>query len=382
MQIFRDANMPADEGSRVTQELAEARGELQQYSRHLTAIHRLTEAFACAPDDEEIIKALATGLPALIDTGLVGVITSYRSRVWIWSDSQDQEREAHVRRYLLRRLGPFPFHRTESRFPARRVRSRHLSLVPSPASQPLLQEQDSSLGHEVPLALGPEEAGLLLVQPNDPDRFTQCERESLKTIGAALSLALRHAEVHQRALGIALRDPLTELLNPRAFDEALTRELQIGFRYGAPACLLLLDLDFFKIVNDRLGQATGDHVLMMAAGLIRATVRESDVVGRYRGNTFAVLLPHTDRQQACFLAERLRDRIERHPFTVEAGQVRTTASIGLAAIPDTAVASTAEWMVVGHAALTDAKAQGRNCVVLHAPNPPAFACAAARRCAA
>jgi diguanylate cyclase (GGDEF)-like protein len=224
--------------------------------------------------------------------------------------------------------------------------------------------------------------GILLVQPKDQDHFTQREREVLETVGTFLSLALRHIETYQRAQDLVLRDPLTEMFNAHAFDKALARELSVGFRYGMPACLLLLDLDFFKTINDRLGHKTGDHVLKAAADLIRTTVRDSDIAGRYRGNTFGVVLPHTDRQQARALAERLRDRIERHPFAIEAGQVRTTASIGLAAVPDAAVASMAEWMMIGDAALNDAKAQGRNRVVFHAPKPPALACAVALSCAA
>jgi diguanylate cyclase (GGDEF)-like protein len=245
-----------------------------------------------------------------------------------------------------------------------------------------MQEQDSTLGQEVPLTLGSEESGLLLVQLKNPDHFTPREREALETVGAALSLALRHAETHQQARTNALRDPLTDLLNPQAFESALMRELSVGLRYGVPACLLLLDLDFFRIVNDRLGHTAGDQVLKMAADLIRGTVRDSDIVGRYRGNTFAVVLPHTDRQQARALAERLRERVERYPFTIEAGQVRTTASIGLAAVPDTTVVSVSEWIMVGDVALNDAKAQGRNRVILHAPKPPGVACAMALSCAA
>ena len=245
-----------------------------------------------------------------------------------------------------------------------------------------MQEQDSTLGQEVSLTLGSEESGLLLVQLKDPDHFTPREREVLETVGAALSLALRHAKTHQQARTNALHDPLTDLLNPQAFESALMRELSVGLRYGVSACLLLLDLDFFRIVNDRLGHTVGDQVLKMVADLMRETVRDSDIVGRYRGNTFAVVLPHTNRQQAHSLAERLRERVERYPFTIEAGQVRTTASIGLAAVQNNAVASIAEWMMVGDAALKDAKAQGRNRVVLHAPKPPGVACAMALSCAA
>ncbi|MGZ9151462.1 MAG: GGDEF domain-containing protein [Nitrospira sp.] len=381
-QTPSDASMLSDALAKVTQELAHAQDELQQHHQRLTALHHLTDALASSPDEEAIIKVLTKGLPLLVDPVMVGVARSHRNRVWIWSDSQNREREAHVRRYLLRRLGQSPSHDAESSAPRRGGRSRHLRLVPLSASHVSMQEQDSTLGQEVSLALGSEESGLLLVQLKDPDHFTPREREALETVGAALSLALRHAETHQRARANALRDPLTDLLNPQAFESALMRELSVGLRYGVPSCLLLLDLDFFRIVNDRLGHTAGDQVLKMAADLIRGTVRDSDIVGRYRGNTFAVVLPHTDRQQARALAERLRERVERYPFTIEAGQVRTTASIGLAAIPDTTVVSVSEWIMVGDVALNDAKSQGRNRVILHAPKPPGVACAMALSCAA
>jgi len=362
--------------------LVHAQDELQQYHQSLTALHRLTDALASSPDEEAIIKVLTKGLPSLVDPVMVGVARSHRNHAWIWSDPQNREREAQVRRYLLRRLGQAPSHDAESSAPLRGGRSRHLRLVPPSASHASMQEQDSTLGQEVPLTLGAEESGLLLVQLKDPDHFTPREREALETVGAALSLALRHAETHQQARANALRDPLTDLLNPQAFESALMRELSLGLRYGVPACLLLLDLDFFRIVNDRLGHTAGDQVLKMAADLIRGTVRDSDIVGRYRGNTFAVVLPHTDRQQARSLAERLRERVERYPFRIEAGQVRATASIGLAAVPDTTVVSVSEWILVGDVALSDAKSQGRNRVILHAPKPPGVACAMALSCAA
>ncbi len=381
-QTPSDASMLSDALAKVTQELAHAQDELQQYHQRLTALHRLTDALASSPDEEAIIKVLTKGLPPLVDPVMVGVARSHRNRVWIWSDSQNREREAHVRRYLLRRLGQSPSHDAELSAPLRGGRSRHLRLVPPSASHVSMQEQDSTLGQEVPLALGSEESGLLLIQLKDPDRFTPREREALETVGAALSLALRHVETHQRARTNALRDPITDVLNPHAFESALMRELSVGLRYGVPACLLLLDMDFFRIINDRLGHTAGDQVLKMVADLMRETVRDSDIVGRYRGNTFAVVLPHTNRQQAHSLAERLRERVERYPFTIEAGQVRTTASIGLAAVQDNAVASIAEWMMVGDAALKDAKAQGRNRVILHAPKPPGVACAMALSCAA
>src|SRR5512139_263648 len=170
MQTSSDANRLSDELSRVTQELSHARGELQHYHQRLTALHRLTDALACTSDEEEVIRVLIKGLPSLVDTVMIGFVRSNRNRVWIWSDLQNREREAYVHRYLLRRLGQFPSDSTGSRSFLRIVRARHLSLVPPSASQESLQEQDSTLGHEVSLVIGPKESGLLLVQPKDPAR--------------------------------------------------------------------------------------------------------------------------------------------------------------------------------------------------------------------
>lgn len=377
-----DEPMSTDELSRVRQELVCVQDELQHHRQKLTALHHLIDALTCSADEDTIIKALTKRLPTLVNADLVGVVRSHRHQAWIWSDSQNRDQEARARRYLLHRLGHLSSHGAESHSPLRGIRGRHLYLVPPATSEPSLHEQDFTCGHEVALALGANETGLLLIQPKGSDHFSHNEREVLETIGASLSLALRHADMFRRTGDLALRDPLTELLNAHAFEGALRRELSVGHRYGVPACLLLLDLDFFTVVNDRLGHMAGDHVLKTTADLIRATVRDSDIVGRVRDNTFGVVLPHTDRQQAHILAERMRDRIERYLFAVGTGQVRTTASIGLAAVPDTAVATVAEWMVVGDAALNAAKVLGRNCVILHAPKPPGLACAVALSCAA
>ncbi|OQW35768.1 MAG: hypothetical protein A4E19_16090 [Nitrospira sp. SG-bin1] len=373
-----DVNMPSGKLSPFTQKSL----QLQECGQTLTALHRLIDELARVQDEDGIIKTLGRRLPPLIDTSIIGFARSNRNRVWTWSNPRNRKREAFVCRYLLRRLGQIPSDNSAMSSPRRSLRSRHLYLVPPLPSRQSLQEQDPTFGQEVRFALGSDDSGLLLVEPKDPNCFTQWERDVLETIGAALSLALRHADTHRCEQEIDLRDPLTQLLNARAVDDILSRELRVGVRYGVPASLLLLDLDFFKTVNDCVGHRAGDHVLKATADLIRETVRDSDVVGRSRADTFVVVLPHADRQNALALAERLRGRIEGHPFAIEAGQVRTTASIGLAAIPDATVASVAEWMLVGAAALRDAKVQGRNRVVFHTPKPPGLACAVALSCAA
>jgi diguanylate cyclase (GGDEF)-like protein len=196
--------------------------------------------------------------------------------------------------------------------------------------------------------------------------FTEAEFHVLSTVGTSLALAFRNADTHRQIQELALRDSLTGLLNRRAFEEVLTREFKAGSRYNASACFLLVDLDYFKVVNDQLGHLAGDQVLTSMAALMRRAVRDIDAVGRYGGEEFGIVLPHTDLDRALVLAERLRRQIEYQAFEAGEGSVRTTASIGIAHIPDVTIRSVSDWVAAADSALYDAKALGRNRVAVHA----------------
>jgi diguanylate cyclase (GGDEF)-like protein len=350
--------------------------------QQLEMLHQLLAALATCPNENEIIKTLAQGLPRAIPSDVIGIARSSHEHVRIWSNDRSREQEARLRRYLLRRLGHLPADSVRRPILLRLVPPRHRSRALNSTVQP--DELDWSLRniHEMPLMISEEEKGLFVVQRKDAGPYAEWERQLIDTVGTVLTLCLRNLDVCRRTEDIARRDPLTEVFCRQAFEVALTRELRIGLRYKLPACLLLLGLDYFEVVNDRLGQSAGDHVLKAAADLIRTTVRDSDIVGRCDGDKFAVVLPHTDKRRARVLAERLCECIERHLFVSDTGQVRTTVSIGVATVPDLAVASSADWMAIASFALKEAKAQGRNCVAVHTPRPPALACAMALSLAA
>ena len=381
-RAFPEVRNLSGELARTNHSLTQDRRILTQCSCNLSGLHQLTQSIASFIGIDAVVKELLSGLPRLIAVDVIGLARTNPEQGWTWSCDHDLKREESVRRQLLAALGHTPQRMTSSHAVLRLVRSVHE--IPDHVSpqMPSGSKRGSVSTHEVPLAIGPYGTGILYLERDAKHPFTEQERQLLAIVGASLALTLRNADSYQRLQDVALQDSLTGVLNRRGLNTPLARELKAGLRYGVPACLILLDFDFFQTVNDRLGHKIGDHVLRAAADLIRMTVREIDIVGRHRGNTFAVVLPHTDRQQARALAERLRDRIERHPFAIETGQVRTTASIGLTAVPDATVASIAEWMMICEAALNDAKAQGRNRVVLHAPKPPALACAVALSCAA
>lgn len=124
-------------------------------------------------------------------------------------------------------------------------------------------------------------------------------------------------------------DPLTGLANFRYFSAALGQEIERTQRSGQPTTLIMLDIDFFKKVNDQWGHEIGNQALIHIAKLMRQTVRKLDIPCRYGGEEFAMILPNTDLPASIPVAERLRQTIAETPLAVGAEQLRLTASLGI-----------------------------------------------------
>lgn len=174
---------------------------------------------------------------------------------------------------------------------------------------------------------------------------------------------IRSRELEAVLIRRATTDELTGLYNRRAFFESVQKELARVRRSGVGFSLLLMDIDFFKQVNDTYGHAAGDAVLRVLADTLRSTLRVVDVAARMGGEEFAILLPETQENEAHRVAERLRQAIAAAEAHVGVHTIRVTISIGVAALsantpdPDTLLHAADE-------ALYAAKARGRDQVVL------------------
>src|SRR5690606_18149953 len=142
------------------------------------------------------------------------------------------------------------------------------------------------------------------------------------------ALALRRA--HEQARRLADIDPLTGLFNRRAWSHRLPELERESAARAVPLTVLFLDLDAFKQLNERHGHAAGDNALLTLASVLRAELREVDLIGRYGGEEFVVALPGADEAHAQRVAERIRQRLEERSFM--AVGVRFTVSIGIAAL--------------------------------------------------
>ena len=167
-------------------------------------------------------------------------------------------------------------------------------------------------------------------------------------------------ETNKRLELLSITDGLTKLHNHRYFQDELARAFEESQRYQRPLSLAMIDLDFFKKVNDTYGHAVGDDVLKCAARLFRQSVRSTDLVARYGGEEFAVMMPETALADACVFAEKIRSLVESEPLDTQAGPVSVTVSIGVASVPHTRIHSAKEVIIAADKALYRAKKRGRN----------------------
>lgn len=175
-----------------------------------------------------------------------------------------------------------------------------------------------------------------------------------------MALALDSAVRLERAEALSVTDDLTQLYNSRFLLQALQRETKRSIRAKRPLALLFVDLDGFKSVNDTWGHLLGSRALVEAAAVLKGSSRETDVVARYGGDEFAVLLPETDPEGARIVAERLRHRLAGHRFLHSEGlTVRLTASVGIASLPLNAT-TTEELIRAADRAMYWIKARGKN----------------------
>src|SRR5882672_1974475 len=173
-------------------------------------------------------------------------------------------------------------------------------------------------------------------------------------------------EVFQRQMyESALRDGLTKVFNKKYFTDYLEKEFAYAARHGSPLALIFLDIDYFKRINDTHGHPAGDFVLSELSQLMATLVRTEDVLARFGGEEFTVLCRGTDMGGAKIVAERLRRIVESHTFSFGAKTIPVTISLGIAAIPDTAIADHAAFLAASDKALYEAKRSGRNRVCLH-----------------
>ena len=195
--------------------------------------------------------------------------------------------------------------------------------------------------------------------------FDDEQRRTAASLASHAAIALENARLHRMVERQALVDGLTGIANRRGCEDALTHEIARAGRLGTPLTLVVADLDDFKAVNDAHGHVVGDDVLREFAAVLRSTLRESDVAGRWGGEEFVFLLPGTEAEGGVQFAERARTALAERSFLGRDGAVlQVTCSFGVAQL--SAGVGERELFAAADRALYEAKRQGKNRVELAA----------------
>ncbi|MGB0386880.1 MAG: diguanylate cyclase [Ardenticatenaceae bacterium] len=211
----------------------------------------------------------------------------------------------------------------------------------------------------VPLKARDQVIGVLEVVNKKDGNFDINDLTLLETLAASAAIAIHNAQLFAKVQRMATTDELTQLRNRRSFFAMSKHEFERAQRYGQPISAIMLDIDHFKKVNDTYGHAVGDEVLRVVAQRCRQQTRDFDILGRYGGEEFAVILPQTELPAATQVAGRLRESVCKDPIKIKNGEVTVTISLGVARIND-AIPTLDALLDQADAALFAAKEAGRN----------------------
>ena len=356
----------------------------QARNRQLSALIDSSRAMTSSLDLDEVLDVVCRQAAVALDAGSSYIYeydASANAMIWVAHYQRDPDHSFEEPLGSVYPLEDLPQDRAvvETRRPVE-VRLDDPDLDPEVREQLLDWEEQSSL--MVPMIVGDKVVGALEVSEAEiPRHFTAEETELCTALGEQAAVAIRNAQLYRQLKDQkntielqATTDGLTGLFNHRHFFERLRAEVTRARRYGLVLSLLMLDLDDFKLVNDRFGHPAGDEVLRAVSAVLCAELRQDlDIPARYGGEEFAVILPHTGTMEseadladgARASAERIRRAIAAMelPLADKDSPVHVTASVGLAMLPAHA-ADADELLSKADQALYKAKRSGKDRVVV------------------
>ncbi len=338
---------------------------LARVGRHLDArlleavlINRVLEKGMESEDLAEASRAVLSTVAELADCWLLGLLVDEigRSSLYLRTDLAGDDPR------LLAFIEQLP-----SRHDGVRRKLAEREVVRSGMGRP---EAGAALGptESLEFSLRGGRAHLFLV-PKASLRDDGRERRLLEALRGHLALVLDNARLAQRLRELSTRDGLTRLLNRRTVHQRLVQELERAARYEQPLSLMLCDLDRFKNINDTHGHLAGDRVLEVVADLFRLHARSADIVGRFGGEEFVLILPSVALGQAVHAANRLLEALAAEEVTIDDGlSIPVSASFGVASLDELTTPTTDSLLALADLRLYEAKNSGRARVVPKSPD--------------
>lgn len=359
LEVFATHAAVALENARQYRELEAATGELAAQLELRHGLIDLSAALLTTFDTRELFARIAALLKEIVDYDAMEirlVDEAARELYCGFASDEDVEQMSCWRAPLNVGVSGWVVTHNEAQLVNDMLADPRGALVPGTEWVP----QASIIA---PLTVGGSVIGVLAVDRMGGRTFAESELEPARLFANMAAIAIQNARTYEELERQAICDGLTGIHNYRHFQETLSAEVSRAERYGETFCLLMMDLDHFKAVNDTIGHQKGDEVLCAVSAALSSCSRESDYLARYGGEEFTMILPRTGLEEAATLAERIREGVA--AIDIVPQSVRVTMSIGVAAYPTSA--ATADGVLgAADAALLRAKASGRDRVFLHA----------------
>ncbi|MEZ5357598.1 MAG: sensor domain-containing diguanylate cyclase [Candidatus Zixiibacteriota bacterium] len=217
---------------------------------------------------------------------------------------------------------------------ARSGKSIRTDLTERDDYSPLLQSAKSVM--VVPMITHSKTTGVLTAESPRIEAFSEQDEAFLSVLARSAAMALENAVLHRKTEELTIIDDLTGVYNFRYFSDKIREEKRRAVRYDQPLSLIMLDIDWFKKFNDNYGHEVGNQVLVRLVTVIRQCIRDVDILCRYGGEEFIIILPQTPDNEAKRIAERIRGEVERAEFGGGGGipKLKVTVSVGVSTYPD------------------------------------------------
>jgi diguanylate cyclase (GGDEF)-like protein len=209
------------------------------------------------------------------------------------------------------------------------------------------------------MKLGEKIVGMLSAQSYLPHDYTNQDHQMLEMLAAHAAIAIDNAHLFAQVQHLAITDSLTNVYNRRYFFEIANNEFSRSLRYRKPLSIIMIDLDNYKEVNDQYGHIIGDNALKVISKTFADNIRQTDILGRYGGDEFCILLPETNITQAAELAERLKTLTKELIIHIDQATFSITISAGVSC-SDISTKDFSELLLSADIALYQAKKNGRN----------------------
>jgi len=362
MAVFSDQERTFDEGhlellrvlaseASIAMENARLFQEERTKARHLSLLNTISRNAIATLNPDEMLAKITEQLEAGLTYDHIGIATlDYSTREIVI------QAEAGTRRGALGQRIPLGAGLLGQVARTGNMASYSAAVQSESTLKPLLADSVAAIG--LPVFYAEQLHGVLYVESSEPVDFTEEEILLLGTLADLISGALHNALTFQKAQEQAITDGLTGVKTHRFFMEALSAEWKRSTRAGRAFALVLMDLDRFKFVNDFYGHLEGDLVLQRVGQILETNCRRSDVVARYGGDEFVILMPETSMEQARQLASKLRGWVSADPLLREKN---ISASFGIACYPLHG-SSPQELIQVADASMYLSKHQGGNAV--------------------